>query len=354
MTTPLISVVMPVYNSEKFLENAISSVLSQSFGDFELICIDDCSKDASGEILETFAKLDTRVVVRHLAKNVGEGNARNCGIKLAQGVYIMSCDSDDSLPVDSLRHLYEAIRKHDSDAVIGSLQYMSEDGAITSAFQVSREEVNIDIFHSGSLMIHFLGYHTCILFKKTFVDRYVAPYGENVATSADAHLLFRIMFDLKKVTLLRDIVYNYRYNVSSNVHSSHSYQWHIDNLFAYKILYESAQRYEAFGIADERFFYELGDMLPLAARDLTKKEFSSFVAALKFFLIEYEMEKRCFLEKPSFSDRGKLYSWLIFLFIIGDNDKLLYLAVKFKKILLLVLRSKAICIFFAGIIARLN
>ena len=100
---PYISIIMPVYNAEAYLDKSITSVLSQNFSDFELICVNDCSKDRSLEILRNFEKKDNRVKVIDSPVNVGAGEARNLGIDCSNGVYIAFIDSDDTIESD----LYE-------------------------------------------------------------------------------------------------------------------------------------------------------------------------------------------------------------------------------------------------------
>jgi glycosyltransferase involved in cell wall biosynthesis len=95
--TPKISVVMPVYNAEQFLREAVNSVLHQTFSDFEFIMVDDCSKDNSWSIMMEYAVQDRRVVLVRNTENLGEAGARNAGHKLAQGEYIAAMDADDIL-----------------------------------------------------------------------------------------------------------------------------------------------------------------------------------------------------------------------------------------------------------------
>lgn len=95
MGTPFFSVLMPVYNTEKFLRRAIDSVLMQSFRDFELILVDDCSTDLSSVILAEYQQKDDRVIVVKTKKNSGVANARNTGMKLVSGKYLTFVDSDD-------------------------------------------------------------------------------------------------------------------------------------------------------------------------------------------------------------------------------------------------------------------
>ena len=89
-----ISIIVPVYNSEKYLPETAQSILKQSFSDFELILVDDGSKDGSGKICDQLAAKDTRIKVIHKT-NGGICSARNAGLKEAAGEYIAFCDNDD-------------------------------------------------------------------------------------------------------------------------------------------------------------------------------------------------------------------------------------------------------------------
>ena len=96
---PLVSVVMPVFNGERFLADAIESILAQTFTDFELLIVDDGSQDGSAEIVRAYANRDERVRLLQLERNAGFGTARNYGIKASNGKYITGMDCDDiSLP----------------------------------------------------------------------------------------------------------------------------------------------------------------------------------------------------------------------------------------------------------------
>ena len=115
--TPLVSVVMPVYNSEAFLDASVGSVLRQTFKDFELICFNDASSDSSSEILHRYAEADSRVRVIDSPVNVRQGGGRNRAMGVARGVYVVFLDADDSLVPHALESCVDAARNHDSEAV---------------------------------------------------------------------------------------------------------------------------------------------------------------------------------------------------------------------------------------------
>ena len=122
---PLISVVMPNYNGHRFVEQAIDSVLSQTYKYFELIIVDDCSKDDSLQLIKEKAKIDNRIIVIELEQNRGVANARNIGIKHAIGEYIALLDNDDLWAEDKLeRQLMVALSG--ADIVYCSYDFIDE------------------------------------------------------------------------------------------------------------------------------------------------------------------------------------------------------------------------------------
>lgn len=107
---PLVSIVMPVYQVAEYLERAVRSVMAQSEKDWELILVDDASPDASGVICDALAEEDARISVVHLPENGGLSNARNAGMKRAQGRFLMFLDSDDWVEETLLAELADAVR----------------------------------------------------------------------------------------------------------------------------------------------------------------------------------------------------------------------------------------------------
>ena len=100
-----ISILVPVYNVEKYLPACLDSVLSQSLKEIEVICIDDASPDRCGEILDAYAAKDSRVKVIHLPENHRQGYGRNRGLERASGTYCYFLDSDDTIVPEALEEL---------------------------------------------------------------------------------------------------------------------------------------------------------------------------------------------------------------------------------------------------------
>ena len=125
-TVPLVSVIVPVYNSAKYLVECLDSILNQTLTEIEVICIDDGSTDESLRILERYASCDSRV---HILKqeNKGAGAARNLGLAVAKGKYLSFLDSDDLFYPNMLKHAYLNAEKYSSDIVIFSYNKFFEE-----------------------------------------------------------------------------------------------------------------------------------------------------------------------------------------------------------------------------------
>ena len=113
--TPIISVIIPIYNTEEDLEECLDCILNQTFKEIEVICIDDKSEDNSLNILKNYAKEDSRIKIISFNENLGQSAARNEGIKISKGKYIYFIDSDDKIDLNTLEELYNFIEKHAQD-----------------------------------------------------------------------------------------------------------------------------------------------------------------------------------------------------------------------------------------------
>ena len=116
----MISVIMPVYNGERFLSEAIDSILAQTIGNFELIIVDDGSTDGSAQIIKEYAQRDGRVCVLQHGENRGQAAARNSGLAAAQGEYIIGMDADDISPPERLRKQLDFLRQRPDIGVLGT------------------------------------------------------------------------------------------------------------------------------------------------------------------------------------------------------------------------------------------
>lgn len=131
MSTPKISIIVPVYNLENYIEKAINQLTSQTYKNLEIILVDDGSTDKSLELCNTFAKSDNRIVVIH-QENRGVSVARNTGIKYATGEYIGFFDGDDDIESDIFEFLYNNLVKNNADISICGVTIINPDNSVNN------------------------------------------------------------------------------------------------------------------------------------------------------------------------------------------------------------------------------
>ena len=121
MPQPLISVIVPVYKVEQYLEECVNSICRQTYENLEIILVDDGSPDHSGEMCDALAKYDNRIKVIH-KENGGLSSARNAGLDVATGEYVSFVDSDDWISLDMYQRLYSLMQKHNAQIAAGGIQ----------------------------------------------------------------------------------------------------------------------------------------------------------------------------------------------------------------------------------------
>lgn len=210
---PEISVIIPVFNSEKYIEKAIYSVLNQSFEDFECIIVNDGSSDNSKNIIEDIAKKDKRIKVFH-KENGGQGSARNLGIDIAKGKYLSFIDSDDFVELDYLKLMYEKIVERNADICTCDVTFVDENcNIIKTKINTPEEYTKKNDFLNKNIYIS--NWFCDKLFKKNCFDN--LRFDLNVRTFEDAHLAFRVYYG-KKIVNIEESLYNYLQRVNSTSH----------------------------------------------------------------------------------------------------------------------------------------
>lgn len=134
MSEPKISIIIPVYNVEKYLRDCLDSCINQTLENIEIICVDDCSPDNSIKILEEYQAKDSRIKIFRHKENKNLGAARNTGLQAANGEYIWFVDSDDFIDTKACQILYNAIKEFDVDMLCFSALRFSETEGIRHFF----------------------------------------------------------------------------------------------------------------------------------------------------------------------------------------------------------------------------
>ncbi|RDY25015.1 glycosyltransferase family 2 protein [Romboutsia maritimum] len=180
MNEYLVSIVTPVYNSEKFISDTIESVQNQTYRNWELLLVDDCSKDASAEIIESYRKDDERIKYIKLEKNSGAAVSRNVGIKNAKGRFIAFIDSDDLWEPRKLEVQMEYMIQKKLGFTFTSYRYMREDGTKTT--KVAKAPGKID--YNGLLKNTIIGCSTVVI-DREIIGNFEMPLvrrGQDTAT----------------------------------------------------------------------------------------------------------------------------------------------------------------------------
>lgn len=213
---PKVSVIIPVYRAEKFIHECIESVLNQTHTDLELILVDDGSPDNSGAICDEYALKDNRIKVFH-QPNGGVCAARNRGLDMATGDYILFLDSDDYMPKDALETLYNDATQNDADIAIGRMFCNTESAEIDNNLQVwTGTEALIKASEDHPAL-----YGCCTkLFKRELVEDIRFVEGRKV--HEDGYFLFLTLIKLPTITVRNKCTYIYRDNPNSASHEAFS------------------------------------------------------------------------------------------------------------------------------------
>ncbi len=217
-----ISIVIPVYNVEKYLEQCVNSVISQSYTNFEVILVNDGSKDSSGNIADAFAAIDDRITVIH-QENQGLSGARNTGIRAATGEYIMFLDSDDWWKDDNvLNAVVQRLKANPCDALSFNYQKQYEDHTDSPYFSTN-ENVPISITDEQSFEcliengLWVTGACNKAVCRQLILDNDL--FFKIGITSEDIDWTMRLALCSKRVDFVNVVVFMYRQRSSSITHS---------------------------------------------------------------------------------------------------------------------------------------
>lgn len=213
--SPKISIIVPVYNVENYIQDCINSILKQDLKEIELILVNDGSTDNSGYICDEFSKKDRRIKVIH-KENGGQSSARNRGIEVAEGDFIGFVDSDDWIEKEMYETLYAKAMESEADIVACNISQYTKD----SSSHLYWHDIKEQSYDKASAMKELylnerLTFSPCnkIYKKELFVDiRFKEGY-----ILEDMEFAYRIMHLADKVYYIGKPLYNYRYNESSTM-----------------------------------------------------------------------------------------------------------------------------------------
>ena len=200
-----ISVIVPVYNGEKWLNRCLGSLVNQTLEEIQIICVNDCSTDNSLAILQQYAKKDKRIIVKNLKKNCGESVARNNGLKIAKGEYVAFVDQDDYVDLDFYKELYNRTKNGSIDIVKGNVK-IKEKGVTTIP------NLNSKII---SNKFYFNDYWWSAIYKNSILQDNNIRLRENIILGADLIFLTEAIVNANNVMVIDNVFYNYIKRVNS-------------------------------------------------------------------------------------------------------------------------------------------
>lgn len=275
---PFFSIIMPVYKVEKSLYKAATSVLEQTFSDFELILVDDCSPDNSGKMCDELAATDSRIKVVHKEKNGGLGYARNTGIEESHGKYIFFMDSDDIIEKEALSILYNYIKESNADIyafglvqdytdtlgnIIKSSNVALKKSYADNTADIARLAVEMDIQRN-------FAYACSKIYKTSFLK-------ENGFFFTDIRLIEDFVFNIavfqkaEKIVVIEEVLYHYIKPPHVTLVSTYNPEFHFLSKLRYKKEYELLKNAD---IREEKYYQAIRDIyikhiLSVFVRDLS-------------------------------------------------------------------------------------
>lgn len=303
-----ISVIVPVYNVERYLTECIESILNQTYRNLEVILIDDGSTDQSGKICDNYAEQDSRVKVIH-QKNGGAANAKNAGLKTATGKYLAFVDGDDYLELDALFYMVNLLEKRMADVVQACFRKIYRDKQSNAC-----DAEQIREFYAVDYLKRYTTDWTCgllwdKLYRRKLYDNIFFEEGHRID---DEFFTYQGIMRAQKVIKCPKVVYNYRQRKSSVMYTESSQQ----KIVLDKLDYLDKRRRKVISVFPElaqTFNEHYLNMLLILSRDPYSTEQS--IKEIKQSLIEYFHERnncqipwglKCGLWKLRYSSMDKL------------------------------------------------
>lgn len=209
-----ISVVIPVYNVEKYLSECLDSVINQTYKDLQIILVDDGSTDFSGKICDVYAEKDNRIIVVH-QKNAGAGAAKNTGLKLIDGDYFSIIDSDDYIELDMYEKMVNSLEKYNADIVQCLFRNVYVNDSFDRKYKIKGNYPKV-LTSKSFLKEYLYDWKYAIfankVFKSSLLKEIRFPVGRKID---DEFFTYKLVCNAKKVVNIDNILYNYRMRKTS-------------------------------------------------------------------------------------------------------------------------------------------
>lgn len=256
-----ISICICAFNAEIYIDRCISSIKNLDTIPYEIIFIDDGSTDNTYDVIKKYISDIPQLHIYKFQKNMGAGYARNEAIRQASGDYIWSVDCDDTITPNSLSIFLKILDRYESDVVVGSINYITEKNKIVSKFSPPDNFYNISPIEYPELALYTTGYHVSMVIKKEILEKYNIIYGEGLKASEDGFLLFNLIWKINKLSLIKDSVYNYYFDISDSRSKLRTKEYYKDDFYAWAFLIRNAHTHMEIDYAANRFMYRVKELL---------------------------------------------------------------------------------------------
>ena len=238
---PKVSVIIPVYNTEKYLRKCLDSVCNQTLSDIEVICINDCSPDNSLEILQEYAQKDKRIKIIDFKENKGAAVARNTGIDEAQGEYIGFVDPDDYIALNFYEKLYNKAIKNNADVTKGTIHLTfdrTEEISDKTKKIVKKELEMMRRLHRNIQKdkMYFRCMFTTAIYRKSMLESYNIRFIENCICGEDLIVPLKAAVYSNKIQLVDSARYFYLRRENSATTSTFSKKKYISSLLMQSVI----------------------------------------------------------------------------------------------------------------------
>lgn len=281
---PQLSIIVPVYKVEDYLERCINSILNQSFQDFELILIDDGSPDKCPELCDTYAKLDNRIIVIH-KENGGVSSARNIGLQQAKGKYVTFIDADDWIDSEYLEIMYKLAEDNSVEMVCCTL--LRDDGEKSFSYtEIPSEDIKeISLSDNNFKFSEWYSIHgpVCKLVKKSLIDNNNLKFDEQLSIGEDLLFYVEMMKKVETCICISKPLYHYFQRPDSAMHDMGANQLYSEVKAWYMAVQALSVKWDSYQNALQKLLWNTYKFVIYACENRKKLEYEQIQFIQKIF-----------------------------------------------------------------------
>lgn len=274
-----VSIIIPIYNTGKYLQRCLDSIIHQSLLDIEIICINDSSTDNSLEILKEYAEKDDRIKLIDFKENKGVSVARNAGIDIAKGEYLSFVDSDDCIDLKFYEKLYNKAIEGSADIVKGNLRYIDENNKTLNDFKNLNDKIRENKFN-------FNCNFSSAIYKASLIKSNQIVFQPDISCGEDRLFQIMALLNSNKIEIIDDVYYNYiRHTNSLTTNNNDIYKKSKDRIAVLTLILRELDNFdlskEDYTLLFNELFIQIIEGLRLH-QDIAQNLYSNIITLLKF------------------------------------------------------------------------